>query len=271
MRKVSKGFSVRAAAAWMLALAFAVAGSGCKGNNALIEKVTFKPSDNLEVVRVSLVFTSRIQSDLAGGFSLKDYGYLFVNPYTPSQPFEIGFDLNTSIVNDQDYVKLSPTEVLPNGIPIGLPNAVVEVRAASPISPKFDLYGYVDVLKLNWIGVAAMFGFLDDKYFPAGLSLSQAFMRDNQGRPGIIGSVFGPTVGNDGTLIRNGGIALFANVRQLISQIGGGIPAGETFEFYSDGTVEVSGQGADALRANPARLRAIQNRLIEGFSQQKSL
>jgi hypothetical protein len=244
--------------------------SACKGNNALIEKVTFKPSENLEVVRVSLVFSSRIQSDLAGGFSLKDYGYLFVNPYTPSQPFEIGFDLNTSIVNDQDYVKLSPTEVLPNGIPIGLPNAVVEVRAPSPISSKFDLFGYVDVLRLNWLGVSAMFGFLDDKYFPAGLSLSQAFLRNNEGRPGVIGSVFGPTVAGDGTLIRNGGIALFANVRQLISQIGGSRP-GETLEFYADGTVEVSGQGADAIRNQPERLREIQENLIRGFSRAKSL
>jgi hypothetical protein len=247
-----------------LALGLALTGSACKSGPSLIQKVTFKPSDNLEVVRVSLVFSSSIQSDLAGGFSLKDYGYLFVNPYTPSQPFEIGFDLNTSIINDQDYIKLTPTEVLPNGIPIGLPNAVVEIRALNPISPKFDLYGYVDVLKLNWIGVATMFGFLDDRYFPAGLSLSQAFLRDQQGRPGMIASVFGPTVSGDGTLLRNGGIALFANVRQLIAQAGGH-PPGQEQEFYPEGLVEVAGQGAEELRAHPAKLQAIQSRLIEGF------
>lgn len=194
--------------------------AGCKEQNKIIEKVTFKPSENLEVVRVSLVFTPRIQSDLAGGFAVKHYGYLFINPYTASQRFEIGFDLNTAIVNEQDYVHLSPTTVLPNGMPIGLPHAVVEVRSPEPISPKFDLYAYVDVLHLEWLGVAAMFSFVNDQYFPPGLSVNQAFLQDDQGRPGVIASVFGPTVASDGTLVRSGGIALFANVKRLIDHLG---------------------------------------------------
>ncbi len=201
-------------------VAVAVGLVGCKEQNKIIEKVTFKPSENLEVVRISLVFTPRIQSDLAGGFAIKHYGYLFINPYTASQRFEIGFDLNTAIVNEQDYLHLSPTTVLPNGMPIGLPHAVVEIRSPDPISPKFDLYGYVDVLHQEWLGIATMFGFVNDQYFPPGLSVNQAFLQDDQGRPGVIASVFGPTVAGDGSLVRNGGIALFANVKRLIDQLG---------------------------------------------------
>ena len=61
-----------------------------------------------------------------------------------------------------------------------------------------------------------MFGFLSDAYFPAGLSISQSFLNNSQGAPAILASVFGPTLNMDGTLLRSGGIALFANVRQLI-------------------------------------------------------
>src|SRR5262249_7527647 len=105
------------------------------------------------------------------------------------------------------------------GLPIGVAYALAEIRGHNPISSKFDLYGYVDVLHTSWLGVAAMLSFIDPKYFPPGLSVSQVFIRDDQGNPGIIRSVFGPNLNKDGTIARAGGIALFANVRQLISQI----------------------------------------------------
>jgi hypothetical protein len=238
-----------------------LAAAGCKKPGKIIEKATFKPSENLEVVRVSLVFGPKIQSDLAGGFAIKDYGYLFINPFTTSQPFEIGFDLNTKIVNDQDYIELTPTTVLPNGLPIGLPYAVVEIRAPNPISNKFDLFGYVDVLHTSWLGVAAMFAFLDDKYFPAGLSISQVFLRDAQGRPGVIASVFGPTLNNDGTLLRNGGIALFANVRQLIDQIGR-----EERTFLAEDKVYLDGPMAPVYEQNPWQLLKLEANLLRGLN-----
>jgi hypothetical protein len=237
---------------------------GCKNENRLIDRVTFKPSDNLEVVRVSLVFTPNVKSDLAGALALKEYGYLFVNPYTPDQPFEVGFDLNTSIVNDQDYVRLTPTDVLPNGVPIGIGHTIVEVRGANPIHPKFDLFGYVDVLRTSWLGIAAMFGFLDDKFFPSGLTITQVFKRDDQGRPRILASVFGPTLNEDGSLRRAGGIALFVNVRGLIT--GGAFETGKELTFQAEPIPYLSGPSAELYEGKFGALRRIETNLIRGLN-----
>lgn len=220
----------------LLAVSFVAilgAGSGCKNKNQVIQKATFAISENLETVRVSLLFTPRVTLDLAGEFTLKDYGSLFINPFTAQQPFEIGFHLNTAIINDQDYVQLTPTTVLPNGLPIGLPYALAEIRRPEPISDKFDIYGYVDVLHTAWIGTSAIFNFMDNKNLPANMSMQQVFLRDNQGSPGVMASVFGPTVDANGNLVRHGGIALFANVRQLKEQFAGGTSIEQRGEIIS--------------------------------------
>src|SRR5437868_4784272 len=94
------------AALALLTAALTLLTTGCDDKYKIIDHVTFKPSENLEVIRVSIVFKNTIQTDLAGGLQLKNYGYVFVNPYTPAQNFEVGFDLDTAIVNDQDYVRL---------------------------------------------------------------------------------------------------------------------------------------------------------------------
>jgi hypothetical protein len=239
--------------------------SGCKQDMKFIDHVTFKPADNLETVRISLVFTDKIKSDLAGGYPVKDYGFLFINPYTPTQPFEVGFDLNTAIVNDQDYIKLTPTEVLPNGLPIGLPNAIVQIQAPHEISPQFDLYGYVDVLHASWLGVAPIFTFLSDKYFPAGISVSQVFMRDDQGRPGILAAIFGPTLNDDGSLKRAGGIAVFANVRQLLAHHS--LVKGQTENFYPEPGVTISGPASAEYEGRPDKMFLLQRKLIRAFNR----
>ncbi len=243
-----------------------VLATGCNNENRIIDHVTFKPSDNLEVVRVSVVFTAKIQTDLAGGFPLKGYGYIFINPFTTAQPFEVGFDLDTAIVNDQDYVRLLPTTVLPNGIPIGLDRALAEVRGAKPISDKFDLYGYVDVLKAEWLGAAAIFSFLTDKYFPTGLSVNEVLLRDQDRNPAIIGSVFGPALNSDGTLARAGGIALFANVRKLIEEHT--LKPGVTTTFYPEKGVQLSGPAAARYRGNGKALLKLQSDFISGMNGQ---
>src|SRR5580700_6089825 len=101
--------------------------AGCNPQ-ALISKVTVGISQNLETVTVTLMFAPQIQETLAGSIAIKDYGDIFVNPSTTTAPFEVGFALNTSIVNDQDYVHFTPTEVLPNGFPIGIGYPVVQVQ-----------------------------------------------------------------------------------------------------------------------------------------------
>jgi hypothetical protein len=253
---------------WVVALSlFNI--TGCKKGSRLIEKVTFKPSQNLEVIRVSLVFGSKIKSDFAGSFSIKDYGYLFLNPYTTTQPFEIGFDLNTSIVNEQDYIDITPTTVLPNGLPIGIPQAVVEIKSPTPIHPKFDIFGYVDILSKSWLGLAAMFSQIDE-YFPMGLSVSQSFLSNAQGAPGVFASVFGPTVGSDGSIVRSGGIAVFANVRQLIEDMKAGrikpTPEGEFVFEPSDEEIQLNGPAAPYYEEHPEALEGLYRRLLKSMN-----
>ncbi|MEK6580743.1 MAG: hypothetical protein AABZ55_16080 [Bdellovibrionota bacterium] len=208
MKSIMTKLSKVALAAFVLASM-----TGCKQD--YIDKVTVKPSDDLTVLRVALVFTKNVKFDLAAMIDVSKYGTVFMDPYTETTPFEIGFNLNTDIVNDQDYVHLMPTTVLPNGMPIGLPNPVVEIRPEHPISDKFDLYTYVDVLKLSWVGVSGTFHFLSND-FPAALQLNATFLPDNAGNPGIMASVFGPTTNADGTISRPPGVAVFANIRQLV-------------------------------------------------------
>ena len=258
----------------ILVTALAVGVTACKKQGKIIEKVTFKPSSTLESVRISLVFGSRIQSDFAGSFAIKEYGYLFLNPYTSSQPFEIGFDLNTAVVNEQDYIDITPTTVLPNGLPIGIPQAVVEIKSPTPINPKFDLFGYVDVLEKSWLGIAAMFSAIDD-YFPMGLSVSQSFLSNNQGRPGVFASVFGPSVAADGTIVRSGGIALFANVRQLIDGIkDGSIRPNDAGVYTLEPSEEdpvLSGPAAEEYRNNPELQEQLYKSFLKAMNQKSQI
>lgn len=240
--------------------------SACRGKASFIDHVAFQPSENLEVVRVSVVFGRNVRSDLAGGFAIKDYGFLFVNPYTASAPFEIGFSLNTSIVNEQEYVDLAPTEVLPNGLPIGLGRALVEVKSPQPVGSGFDLYGYVDVLRASWLGAAAIFSFINDQYFPNGLTLSQTFLRDAEGRPGVTASVFGPSVSGDGTIRRAGGIAFFANVRQLLAQGAIG-PNAKPLILYPEAMPTAQGPRAREFQGDPKAMLRLERSLVQAFNQ----
>ena len=243
-----------------IAAALTVLATGCFRPQQLIEKVNVQPSDDLQTIRVSLVFGQSIKSDFGGRFALKTYGELFIQPYSATQPFEAGFDMNFSVFNEQDYLELTPTNLLPNGMPIGLPNPVVEIRGVNPISPKFDLIGYVDILNKAWLGAATMFGFISDQYFPPGLSISQVFLRDGQGNPGVLASVFGPTLNGDGSLKRAGGIALFANVKQLIKQFGRN---GVT--LYPETQAYANGYQSTKYRGRPDRMLKLERQVVKGF------
>lgn len=255
----------------VVALIMAVTGSGCF-QNKLIDHVTFKPSDDLKSIRVSLVFSPTIQTNFGAAFNIKQYGSLFVTPfYGLAQPFEVGFDLNTAIFNDQDYIRLTPTGNLPNGMPIGLPRdkdgkpyALAEVKDSQAASPKYDLYAYVDVLHANWLGAAAIFTFMDNRYFPPYLSVTQIFMRDAAGNPGVVGSVFGPSLNLDGSLKKPGGIVLFANVRQLIS--GHVLADAKGITLQPEPGVIISGPPASEYEGNEQALVDLQGRLVNGLN-----
>jgi len=228
-------FSVLIVAGMMLSL-------GCKGTtNSVIDHVTFKLGDNMESARVSVVFKDTVQSNMYGSFPLKDYGSIFVNPNIPgTQPLELGFELNTKdVMNDFEYAQITPTETLPNGLPMGLGYPIVEIRAAQPISDNFDLYGYVDVLHAKWLGAAAMFKVMNDGGIPAGMALSMGFNPDAEGKPGILTSIYGPVLDNSGAIIRNGGIIVLANVRQMMSKEN--LSAGKEYKYYPKKKFRIGG------------------------------
>jgi hypothetical protein len=183
----------------------------------IIDRVSTKVSSDLQSIRVSLLFQPSLEATFSGGFPLKNYGTIFVNPSTASAPFEVGFDLDTDIVNEQDYLHLQPTTVLPNGYPLGVPNPVVEVKSEMPIGSGFDAYAYVDVLRKNWVGAASMIRKMTE-LFPEGLVVSQVFMKDPNGEPAVIGHAYGPVWNENGTLRSAGGVAVLANVRYLIDR-----------------------------------------------------
>lgn len=249
-----------------ISLVSAVFAGGCNSNSNLIDHVTFQPSSNLETVRVSLVFTNNIQTSLSGNLEVGDYGFLFVNPYSPAEPFEVGFQLNTDIVNDQNYAKLKPTEVLPNGLPIGVGYPQVQVQGASPVSSQFDLYGYIDVRHASWLGTAAIFTFINDQNFPNGISISEVFMRDSDGNPGLIASVFGPSVDSSGKMTRAGGIAIFANFHQLITGHAVDANARSLTVYRPELLPIVSGPRAAEFQGNYTKLRAVESNLVRAFN-----
>lgn len=217
--------------------ALLVLNTGC--NFKIIDKVTFALNPNLESARVSLIFAKDIQTDIGGTFSVKDYGYVFANPSTPDAPFNVGFDLNLSIVNDNDYIHYTPTTKLPSDDPLPtlINRALAQIQLEKPVGQKFDVYAYVDILGREWLGVAMILNYIDQKNFPAGLSFSRNFLKDKQGVPRAAAVIFGPKVDSAGNLVVPGGIALFANVAALIK--GNGDIAGA--DSGSDGMVFFNG------------------------------
>src|SRR4051812_1248776 len=100
-----------------------VLGAGAKGcgDKALVNRITLEPSQNLENLQLTLAFNPLLRLDLGAIFAIGDYGSVFLNRSTPQTPsFELGFNLKTSVVNDQDYLRINPSEILPNGENNGL-------------------------------------------------------------------------------------------------------------------------------------------------------
>ncbi|MBI3558111.1 MAG: hypothetical protein HY074_17745 [Deltaproteobacteria bacterium] len=242
----------------LVLLALGILGaSGCNSSSALISGVTFSVPPNVETLKVQLNFANSIQSDLGGTFEVAasgtDYGTIEIEPSSPSSPFNVGFLLNLNIVNEQKYVNLTPVQDLPSGQPIpipGLNRAFAKIQLDNQLNPNFDIYAYVDVAGKQWIGLALTLKFLNNKYFPAGLSLSQGFVKDAAGNNQIYGAVFGPKVDNAGNMTGPGGIALFANAATLIANAHqGALPAAAFVK--SDSMMLFQGPHADFYNKHP--------------------
>lgn len=202
-------------------LAFTALVSGC--NTSIVDKVTVAVNPNLQSATISLLFNSSISPQFGGDYPVSTYGDAFVNEATATTPFTVGFDLNLSILNDQNYINLTPTTVLPTGTPIPsvIGHPVAEVDLKNAISPNYNVYAYVDVpttlTKGDWIGVAVILK-VTNQYFPSGLSIAEDFLNDKNGNPQASAIVFGPKLDPaTGDVLVPGGIAIFANVRDLIT------------------------------------------------------
>ncbi|OFZ20441.1 MAG: hypothetical protein A2X94_10520 [Bdellovibrionales bacterium GWB1_55_8] len=235
----------------------ALAGTGC--SKGMIDRVVVTPSATFDSVRVALFFKQDVQVLLAGTVPFNGYGFIYMNPSTPSSPFEMGFDFKTSISSDPGYVELTPTLYLPNGAPIGLTYPVVEIKGTQPISPNFDLYGYVDVEKHAWFGTAAVFGMSENTEIPLGMTITQVFRRDQTGAPALFASVYGPTVGTSGEVKRAGGIAVFANIDYLRTSMGQGA---ETYLPERNVIVTESGEEIQSRNLSKRKLRRFERSMI---------
>lgn len=210
-RGVKRGFLVKILTP-LLFLSFL---TGC-GRNKLIDYVSVVVPDNLEAVRVGLVFKPTIKTELLAQVAIKNYGYLFVNPTTSLTPFEIGFYLQTDIVNENEYLSLEPTRYLPNGTTLGLDYPIVQVKSKEPVSSKFDVFAYVDVLHGRWLGAGVVLNFIDQKNFPDQFSIVQGFSRNETGSPQVIAMLYGPTLNSDQSLKTPGGVVVLADVKGLL-------------------------------------------------------
>lgn len=204
--------------------------AGCNGggSNNVVDKVTFKYLPESNTAQVKMIFANTVQPVMAGQFFIENgYGTIFMTPFTQTQPFELGYEFNMNVLTDPLIGSMEKTDSLPNGINLGIGYPVVQIAPKDSSTDKFNMYGYVDVTNLKWMGASAMFKFMNDKNFPAGMAITNIFKLDNNKKPAIVAHVFGALLDNDGTLIRNGGIAVLANVRYLIDSNSGRAPGEE--------------------------------------------
>jgi hypothetical protein len=240
--------------------------SACRQQDTeLFDEVVFSFSENYEEISVSLYFGEHVKSRIATGTPIKNYGAVFTRPSIGNQhPFEFGFRLQTAIFNDPDYALHVPTRELPNGAEIGTSHPLVQIENENPTDPHLSLYGYVDVLHSDWLGMSGIFQFMDERFFPSDLVMRKVFLWDENGSPIIMASAFGPQRENDGSLKREGGVALFANARALFGTMQ--TSAKNEIRVSGGGGVELYGPAAPYFQNHWEELKIWEQKLIKGFS-----
>lgn len=194
--------------------ALSVLATGC--NTKVVDQVKAEVFPNLESVRISLLFDKGIQSPMGGSYEVGNYGSLFLDPSTANAPLTAGFDLKLSVVNDTNYIHYTPTTLLPSEDPLpGVINrALAQVKMERKVGDKWDVYAYLDILGREWLGVVVMLDAVDEKNFPAGLSIMENFLKDSQGNARASAVAFGAHTSNGKTT--SGGFGIFANVASLL-------------------------------------------------------
>jgi hypothetical protein len=199
--------------------------TGCHPSSKIIHHVRVKLSENLENITVALVFNhENIQHNLMGNMELKDYGNVFVTPYVanPLTAPEMGFTINTAIIHDREYSALKTTKSLPNGLPIELPNPVVQIHHHEALEKDVELYAYFDAIQPKWIGAAAMLSDDQSRRFSTFGSQKLVFMRDLDSRPAIFARISGPKFNDTGSLEQTAGVAVFLNYKNILAEMAGG-------------------------------------------------
>jgi hypothetical protein len=238
-----------------LILGFALSTTSCNDSKKkYIDKAVFDLSPDLKSARVTLVFTDLVKSSLKTTFNIKDYGNVFTVPYMEgAQAFQAGFDLNMDVIYDNDFIEMTPTLNLPNGMTTGVSRPLVQISAGSLGDGAAEFLAYVDISEWSWLGMATMIKKVDEQ-FPQDLIVSQVFLRDSAGEPAVFGSFFGPKLNADGTVAKSGGLAIFANVKALAAARG---DAQQPVELRSEPGLILSGKRASFYRSNPAALEKI--------------
>jgi hypothetical protein len=245
-----------------LLASFALTGSGCKFTKKYIDKAVFEISPDLNTAKVSLVFTQRVRANFSNEFAIKDYGTLYTLPFVQgSQPFQAGFNLNMSVLYDNEYVQMEPTSTLPNGMPLGTDVPLVQVNAGVAFSRNAQFLAYLDIRSLRWLGMATLIKAVDEN-FPTDLMVSQVFLRDQQGKPAVFGTFFGPRLNPDGTVAQPGGLSVFANVKALL---GARSDTQLTIELKPEPGLILSGPAAEHYRAHPQELERVGDRFLEAL------
>ena len=242
----------------------ALAAASCKPTAKYLDRVAFKIDPDLNTASVALVFSDKVRPNFSADFAIKDYGNLYTRPFSEGvQPFQAGLDLNLSILLDNEYVQMTPTYVLPNGMPLGTGGPLVQVGAGGIGNGSAEFFGYLDIRELKWLGMSAMIRLVDEN-FPADIVISQVFLRDTAGEPAVFASFFGPKLNADGSVARPGGFALFANTRALFSAQG---DRRGTIELFPESELQLAGPAAEHYRAHPVELARLGELWSKALSQ----
>jgi hypothetical protein len=235
--------------------------AGC-GSNPFIEKITVSPSETLEALKVTLVFRRSVRTELQGVFPFRDYGYVFLNPFTETKPFEIGFLLNASALDEGRFPSVEPTLFLPNGMPHPVGYPLLSLGESDPEDGPVDVYAYVDALRGRWAGAVAVFMFIGEGNFPDSLLISEGFLEDGSRVPRAHAMLFGPVLDDRGKVKAHGGIGIFANLKALMPKSRSTQGA---LTLRSRGKRVLQGKNAEYYGAHPERISAYEGRLLQSL------
>ena len=187
--------------------------SGCGDKeDQVVRRVSYDLTE--ENFSLNLEFNEDVELNTELTVPIKEYGFISLYPPEKDLGFVLGFGLNLNVINDNEIISLEKTRKLPNGQSMSRYVTTDVAQLKVDTSSRVDAYFYVGLEPENfYLGTALNLFFLDDD-FSLGLVVSQR-LRDNQGRPIGVISLYGPEI-KDGELLNPGGLFFMTNVSDLI-------------------------------------------------------